>query len=94
MAENRPTAQEYNELSARFVELANKMKDDGKDINMISAALMSASGIYATFVAAGGVNESYLKPEGVDRVVLTYRANLESIQRFKKQQLNPEVTSS
>ncbi|MBF0472029.1 MAG: DUF3144 domain-containing protein [Gammaproteobacteria bacterium] len=90
MAEEKPTAEEYNQLSARFVELANEMKNEGKDISMVSAALMSASGIYATFVASGGMNEGYLKPQGVDRVVLAYRANLESIQRFKKQQLNPD----
>ena len=43
---------------------------------MISAALMAASGIYATYSAAG--NTGALEPSGVDKVVALYRKNLDT----------------
>jgi hypothetical protein len=75
------TMQEYNELSDRFILLANEMTTEGKEMQMVNAALMSASGVYATYTAAG--NGGGLTDSGVDQVTATYKANLESIQRFK-----------
>lgn len=72
----------YNKLAERFIALANEMKEEGHAIDMVSAAMMSASGTYATYVAAG--NDGYLKQGGVDKVVAAYRKNLISVQGFKK----------
>jgi hypothetical protein len=73
--------QEYNELAARFIALANAMKDEGKPIAMVNAALMSASGVYATYTAAG--DNGGLTASGVDTVVAAYKVNLENVQKFK-----------
>ena len=75
---------EYNLLSERFIALANEMKNEGKSQQMVNAALMSASGIYATYTAAG--NDGGLNPSGVDQVVAVYKANLENVQKLKQQQ--------
>ena len=75
---------EYNLLSERFIALANEMKNEGKSQQMVNAALMSASGIYATYTAAG--NDGGLTDSGVDQVVAVYKANLENVQKLKKQQ--------
>jgi len=75
--------QEYNELATRFIALANEMKDEDKTTQMVNAALMSASGIYATYTAAG--NEGGLTPTGVDKVVAVYKLNLENVQKLKEQ---------
>ncbi|MDX2418635.1 MAG: DUF3144 domain-containing protein [Xanthomonadales bacterium] len=72
----------HNECTGRFVDLANELKNQGHDQQMISAALMAASGIYATFISAG--NTGGLQPSGVDKVVMMYRRNLEHIQERKK----------
>ena len=72
----------HNECTHQFIDLANELKDKGHDLQIVSAALMAASGIYATFVAAG--NEGGLQPSGVDKVVMMYRRNLEHIQGRKK----------
>ena len=80
----KPDMQEYNVLSARFIALANEMKNEGKSQQMVNAALMSASGIYATYTAAG--NDGGLNPSGVDQVVAVYKANLENVQKLKQQQ--------
>jgi len=69
----------------KFIELANQLKDDRIDPALVSGALMTASGIYATFVAAG--NRGALEPSGVDKVVALYRRTLEHHQEVKKAQL-------
>jgi len=84
-----PTMRDYNLLSERFIALANEMKNEGKSQQMVNAALMSASGIYATYTAAG--NDGGLKPSGVDRVVAVYKANLENVQKLKMQQGTQEA---
>ena len=75
---------EYNLLSERFIALANEMKNEGKSQQMVNAALMSASGIYATYTAAG--NDGGLNASGVDKVVAVYKVNLENVQKLKQQQ--------
>ena len=75
---------EYNLLSERFIALANEMKNEGKEQQMVNAALMSASGIYATYTAAG--NMGGLNASGVEQVVAVYKANLENVQKLKQQQ--------
>jgi len=69
----------------KFIELANQLKDEKIDPKLVSGALMTASGIYATFVAAG--NQGALEPSGVDKVVALYRRTLEHHQQVKKEQL-------
>jgi len=75
----------HNHCTHKFVELANTLKDEGYEPQLISAAMMSASGIYATFVSAG--NDGGLQPSGVDKVVMMYRRNLEHIQEQKKAEI-------
>ncbi len=68
----------------KFIELANQLKDEKIDPTLVSGALMTASGIYATFTAAG--NQGALEPTGVDKVVALYRRTLEHLQEVKKGQ--------
>ncbi len=74
----------HNHCTHKFIELANELKDQDFDPQLVSAALMAASGIYATYVGAG--NEGGLEPSGVDKVVMMYRRSLEHIQERKKQE--------
>ena len=76
------TREHHHQLTNQFVALANKMKDDGDDINIISAALMASSAIYVTYVASG--NEGYLQQSGIDKVANAYKENLTFIQEVKK----------
>jgi len=75
----------HNHCTHKFIELANTLKEEGYEPHLISAALMSASGIYATYVSAG--NEGGLQPSGVDKVVMMYRRNLEHVQEMKKAEI-------
>jgi hypothetical protein len=70
------------QCTTRIIELANEMKDEDFDPPLISAALMRASAIYATYTAAG--NEGLLTESGIDKVVSAYRKGLENIQVSKK----------
>lgn len=69
----------------KFIELANQLKDEKIEPALVSGALMTASCVYATFVAAG--NNGALEASGVDKVVAVYRRTLEHHQKVKKAQL-------
>jgi hypothetical protein len=73
----------------KFIELANELKEEGMDIALVSGALMTASGIYATYVGAG--NDGALEPSGVDKVVRVYRRTLEHHQVLRKEQLQKQA---
>ena len=84
--------QSHNECTARFIALANELKNLGHSPQLINAALMAASGIYATFITAG--NTGGLQPSGVDKVVMMYRRNLEHIQERKKAEKEAQEDAS
>ena len=72
----------------KFIELANQLKKEEIDPDLVSGALMTASGIFATYVATG--NNGALEPGGVDKVVTVYRRTLEHYQQIKKNKLMNE----
>lgn len=81
-----PNSNEHlTRLTNELIALANKMKDEGSDIHIISAALMSSSAIYATYTTSG--NEGYLHESGINKVADTYKKTLTSIQQIKKDEV-------
>ena len=76
--------QQYDDAVNQFIELANQLKNDKYPMEVVSAALMSASGVYATYVASGGINHGFLLEPGVEKVAETYRRQLQQIQDVKK----------
>jgi Protein of unknown function (DUF3144) len=84
--------EQHSYCTNRFIELANQLKDEKIDPVLVSGALMTASGVYATYVAAG--NQGALEPSGVDKVVAVYRRTLEHHQKVKKAQLAEVGNSS
>jgi len=76
----------HNQATNEFIELANQMVNErGFEQSVVSAALMAASGVYATFVAAG--NQGFLAEGGVDKVASMYKNNLAYIQKRKREEL-------
>ena len=73
----------------KFIELANDLKKEDIDVAMVSGSLMTASCIYATYVAAG--NNGALESSGVDKVVQIYRRTLEHHQAVKKAQVQKQA---
>ncbi len=73
----------------KFIELANALKKEDIDIVMVSGSLMTASCIYATYVAAG--NNGTLESSGIDKVIQIYRRTLEHHQVLKKTQLQEQT---
>jgi hypothetical protein len=78
----------HDTCTRKFIELANSLSDEGQSVQLVSAALMAATGIYATFTVAG--NSGALEPSGVDKLVQVFRTNLEHIQERKKAELRGE----
>lgn len=77
--------QQHQDCTNRFIELANELKDKGVEPALVSGALMTASGIYATYVAAG--NDGSLEASGVLKVTQLYQNTLEKYQHIKKNAL-------
>jgi hypothetical protein len=67
------------------------MKDEGVEPELVSGAMMTASAIYATFVAAG--NDGTLEPTGVKKVADRYQHILDRYQNFKKNELMKKTFS-
>lgn len=67
----------------RFIDLANTIKNEGTDVNIVSGALMTASALYSSYLVAG--NEGGLTESGIDKVSGVYKRELERIQKLKKQ---------
>ena len=86
--EENDKLEQFGELVKRFIDLSNEMKNEGKPVNMIGSAMMSALATYATYSAAG--NDGYLEQSGVEKVVAAFRHQLSHYQEVKKQQLNPD----
>jgi hypothetical protein len=79
----------HNRATGEFIELANELaKQEDMDVKIVSAAMMAASGVYATFITAG--NEGFLGEGGVDKVAQMYKNNLAYIQQRKKQELEAQ----
>lgn len=81
-------ADAHQQCTEKFIALANTMKDDGMSKELVSAALMSASCVYATYSVAG--NEGGLNSSGVKKVVATYASNLKGIQSLKRKEAGLE----
>lgn len=78
-------AEHHAQCMQRFIDMANGMKNDGVPTRVISAALMTASGVYATYSVAG--NSGGLNPSGIEKVTEAYKQNLENIQQAKREQV-------
>lgn len=77
--------EQHQDCTNRFIALANEMKSEGVDPTLVNGALMTASGIYATFIATG--NDGALEASGVKKVVDLYQNTLERFQQIKKNEL-------
>ena len=77
-------ADNHKQCMQRFIDLANTMKNEGVPTRVISAALMTASGVYTTYTVAG--NTGGLNDSGVEKVTEAYRQNLLNIQQAKRQE--------
>lgn len=73
----------HHELMNRFIDLANTMKDEGAAVNVVSSGMVTASAIYSTFVAVGNKG-GWLNEEGVNKMVNSFRQQLEYVQKNRK----------
>ena len=74
-----------------FIDLANEMKNDGASAQFVSAALMRASAVYATYVVAG--NKGALRESGNIKMKELFANELAAIQKAKLQQAGVDPDS-
>lgn len=76
------TQEQHQYCTNKIIELANQLRSEEIDPALVSGSLMTASGIYATYLSVG--NKGALNPSGVDKVVEVYRRTLEHHQEAQK----------
>jgi len=74
----------HRECVNRMIALANTLKDEGVSVNVVSASLMTASGLYASYIVGG--NEGGLTESGVQKVSEVYKSELTRLQDIKRGQ--------
>ena len=89
---SKTDAELNHESMNRFIDLANTIKDEGVGTHVISAAVMSASAVYATYVSAG--NEGGLTESGMEKIVDAYRHQMKQVQAMKKAEFDRANQSS
>ncbi|MEP5567496.1 MAG: DUF3144 domain-containing protein [Halioglobus sp.] len=89
---SKTDAELHHESMNRFIDLANTIKDEGVGTHVISAAIMSASAVYATYVSAG--NEGGLTESGMEKIIDAYRHQMQQVQAMKKAEFDQANQSS
>jgi len=77
--------EQHQYCTNKFIELANQLRKEEIEPSLVSGALMTAAGVYATYAAIG--NNGALEASGVDKVVAVFRRTLEHHQTIKKAKL-------
>lgn len=80
--------QDHNDVLNEFIALANQCKDRGIKPEQVSAAMMTATAFYTTYVYAG--NDGYLQDTGIDKIVDAFADQVALVQEYKKSILNPD----
>ena len=80
--------QQYMDTMQRFLDLANSIKTEGVEPRLVSAGLMTASAMYATYAIAG--NDGRLTPEGTAKLTEAYKQQVDQVQLAKKEKTEPE----
>ena len=68
----------------QFIELANKLKNEGMPVKVVSWGLMNASATYATYSVVG--NAGGLEESGIDKVAAVYKASLQTVTEARKRE--------
>ncbi len=82
---NEEQLKQHDQAVNQLIGLANQLKDNGGDIRIISAAMLTAAGIYATYAEAGP--QGFLQDDGVNKLSDRFRQQLDFIQQRKKAEL-------
>ena len=74
--------EQHLQIINRFIELANGMaREEDVSKKVISSALMTACGVYATYTITG--NDGALNQSGVEKITKLFGDRLEQIQKSK-----------
>lgn len=80
----------HQDAMNRFIDLANQMQEEGIQRNLVGAALLTAAGLYSSFVVggnAGGLNES-----GIEKLTAMFKRELERVEAAKQSRTPPPAS--
>ncbi|MEY2907592.1 MAG: hypothetical protein RLZZ602_115 [Pseudomonadota bacterium] len=79
------------EAMVQFIELANKLKNDGLPVKVVSWGLMNASATYATYSVVG--NAGALTESGIDKVAEVYKVSLNKVTEARRREAEQRAQS-
>jgi hypothetical protein len=65
-----------------FIAFANKMKDEGVSVKVVSSALMTANAIYASYSVAG--NAGALTDSGIEKMATAFTEKLRQVREARE----------
>lgn len=65
-----------------FIQAANKMKDEGVSVKVVSSALMTANAIYASYSVAG--NNGALTDSGIEKITQAFADKLAQVREARR----------
>lgn len=84
MADNN---QIHQDAMNRFIDLANQMHEEGIQRNLVGAALLTAAGVYSSFVVGG--NSGGLNASGIEKLTTMFKRELERVEAAKQSRTPP-----
>ncbi len=79
----------HQEAVNRIIELANQMHEEGIARNLVGASLLTAAGLYSSYVVGG--NTGGLTESGIEKVTLMFKRELERVEALKKAHTPPQA---
>lgn len=65
-----------------FIGFANKMKDDGVSIKVVSSAMLTACAVYSSYSVAG--NEGALTDSGIEKMAKAFSEKLAQVRDARR----------
>ncbi len=82
--------QVHQDAMNRFIELANQMAEEGIQRNLVGAALLTAAGLYSSYVVSG--NDGGLNESGIDKLTAMFKRELERVEEAKQARTPPAAS--
>ncbi|MEE4202072.1 MAG: DUF3144 domain-containing protein [Halieaceae bacterium] len=74
--------EQHQQAIKEFIDTANKMKDRGISVKVVSSAMMTANAVYASYSVAG--NEGALTDSGIEKVTKAFAEKLAQVRQIRE----------
>ena len=76
--------EQVQDAMVQFIDLANKLKNDGSSVKVVAWGLMRAAATYCTYSAVG--NNAGLTESGIEKITELFKGSLKQVTAAKQMQ--------